>query len=198
MMFRRTRFLSLAFATYHGANAYQWWRTFHRGLLNNRTSGYKTSSPLGIASRLSAILNARFKAAGLFFRTDLQPVLQQNNTRIHHGLSTSGVICRNLCTCWSVQKPITRSTPARLYQLRSKITTSPAAGKCAYVTLEIHLAFLALRGRGQCHHAKYTRTHAVGDRLDGPAFPGAISSFKNHAHPEAFLTTQCCSFTSSA
>ena len=29
-----------------------------------------------------------------------------------------------------VQKPITGSTPARLYQLRSKITTSPAAGKC--------------------------------------------------------------------
>ena len=35
-----------------------------------------------------------------------------------------------LRTCSSVQKPITRSTPARLYQLRSKITTSPAAGKC--------------------------------------------------------------------
>ena len=29
-----------------------------------------------------------------------------------------------------MQKPITRSTPARLYQLRSKMTTSPAAGKC--------------------------------------------------------------------
>ena len=28
-----------------------------------------------------------------------------------------------------MQNPITRSTPARLYQLRSKITTSPAAGK---------------------------------------------------------------------
>ena len=28
------------------------------------------------------------------------------------------------------QKPITRSTPARLYQVRSKMTTSPAAGKC--------------------------------------------------------------------
>ena len=25
---------------------------------------------------------------------------------------------------------MTRSTPARLYQLRSKITTSPAAGRC--------------------------------------------------------------------
>jgi DNA replication protein DnaC len=31
----------------------------------------------------------------------------------------------------SVQKPITRSTPARLYQERSKRTISPAAGRCA-------------------------------------------------------------------
>ena len=37
---------------------------------------------------------------------------------------------KNFFTCSSVQNPITRSTPARLYQLRSKITTSPAAGKC--------------------------------------------------------------------
>ena len=44
--------------------------------------------------------------------------------------STSGAICRKRLACSSVQNPITRSTPARLYQLRSKITTSPAAGKC--------------------------------------------------------------------
>ena len=31
----------------------------------------------------------------------------------------------------SVQKPITCSTPARLYQLRSNSTISPAAGRCA-------------------------------------------------------------------
>jgi hypothetical protein len=30
-----------------------------------------------------------------------------------------------------VQKPMTRSTPARLYQLRSNSTISPAAGRCA-------------------------------------------------------------------
>ena len=29
----------------------------------------------------------------------------------------------------SVQKPMTRSTPARLYQLRSKRTISPAVGR---------------------------------------------------------------------
>ena len=44
--------------------------------------------------------------------------------------STSGTASRNFFASSSVQKPITRSTPARLYQLRSKITTSPAAGKC--------------------------------------------------------------------
>jgi hypothetical protein len=44
--------------------------------------------------------------------------------------STSGIIFRNRAVCSGVQKPITRSTPARLYQLRSKMITSPAAGRC--------------------------------------------------------------------
>ena len=44
--------------------------------------------------------------------------------------STGGASSRNRSVSSGVQKPITRSTPARLYQLRSKITTSPAAGRC--------------------------------------------------------------------
>src|SRR6478672_770518 len=44
--------------------------------------------------------------------------------------STAGTCSRKRSVWAGVQKPITRSTPARLYQLRSKITTSPAAGKC--------------------------------------------------------------------
>ena len=44
--------------------------------------------------------------------------------------STIGAMSRNRWVCSGVQNPITRSTPARLYQLRSKMTTSPAAGKC--------------------------------------------------------------------
>jgi polyphosphate kinase 2 (PPK2 family) len=46
------------------------------------------------------------------------------------GAGKGGTIFRNPCASSSVQKPITRSTPARLYQLRSQITTSPAAGRC--------------------------------------------------------------------
>src|SRR5580700_1586630 len=44
--------------------------------------------------------------------------------------STAGASSRNRPVSSGVQKPITGSTPARLYQLRSKITTSPPAGKC--------------------------------------------------------------------
>ncbi len=45
--------------------------------------------------------------------------------------SNSGQERRNSRYSSSVQNPITRSTSARLYQLRSKRTISPAAGKCA-------------------------------------------------------------------
>jgi hypothetical protein len=44
--------------------------------------------------------------------------------------STSGMMVRKRLTSSFSQKPMTRSTPARLYQLRSKITISPAAGRC--------------------------------------------------------------------
>ena len=46
-------------------------------------------------------------------------------------LSNSGTERKNSSTSSSVQNPMTRSTPARLYQLRSNRTTSPAAGRWA-------------------------------------------------------------------
>ena len=46
-----------------------------------------------------------------------------------HYFSAAGQCSRNRRCCSAVQKPMTYSTPARFYQLRSKITISPAAGK---------------------------------------------------------------------
>ena len=45
--------------------------------------------------------------------------------------SNSGQERRNSVCSSSVQKPMTRSTPLRLYQLRSKRTISPAEGSSA-------------------------------------------------------------------
>ncbi|OQB99445.1 MAG: hypothetical protein BWX79_03136 [Alphaproteobacteria bacterium ADurb.Bin100] len=44
--------------------------------------------------------------------------------------SNSGTSRKKASTSSSEQKPMTRSTPARLYQLRSNSTISPAAGRC--------------------------------------------------------------------
>ena len=44
--------------------------------------------------------------------------------------SNAGACRRNALTCASLAKPITFSTPARLYQLRSNSTISLAAGRC--------------------------------------------------------------------
>src|SRR6478609_8478177 len=44
--------------------------------------------------------------------------------------SNGGTSSRKRSVCSGVLNPITFSTPARLYQLRSKMVTSPAAGKC--------------------------------------------------------------------
>src|SRR6266511_645869 len=52
--------------------------------------------------------------------------------------SNCGQERKNSSTSSSVQKPITRSTPARLYQLRSNSTISPAAGSWAAYRWKYH------------------------------------------------------------
>ena len=52
--------------------------------------------------------------------------------------SNSGQDRRNSRYSSSVQNPITRSTPARLYQLRSKRTISPAEGSWATYRWKYH------------------------------------------------------------
>jgi hypothetical protein len=49
---------------------------------------------------------------------------------------------------------MTRSTPARLYQLRSKMTISPAAGSSAMYRWKYHCVALALGRRRQRDHAQ--------------------------------------------
>jgi hypothetical protein len=55
-----------------------------------------------------------------------------------------------------VQKPITRSTPARLYQLRS----------------------FAVVGRGQCGDTGHARVQALRDALDDAALARRIAAFE--------------------
>ena len=98
--------------------------------------------------------------------------------------STTGTIRRKRSTSSFVQKPITRSTPARLYQLRSKMTTSPARREVRQVALDVHLALLALgrrRQRDDAEDAGLTRSVIA---LDDAALAGAIATLEHDADLE--------------
>ena len=56
---------------------------------------------------------------------------------------------RNLAYCTSVQKPMTCSTPARLYHDRSNRTISPAAGRCSTYFWKYHWVFCRSVGAGR-------------------------------------------------
>ena len=72
------------------------------------------------------------ETAALLVLADIEEVLAQDDAVVTIvSRSTAGTIVRNRSYSSSVQKPITRSTPARLYQERSNKTISPAAGKWA-------------------------------------------------------------------
>ncbi len=111
--------------------------------------------------------------------------------------SQAGTSSRNRSVSAGLQKPITRSTPARLYQLRSKITTSPAAGKCPAYRCTYICDFSRSVGAGRAT-TRNTRglTRSV-IRLIVPPFP-AVSRPSNTTQtlaPESF--THSCIATSS-
>ena len=76
------------------------------------------------------VVDARLEAPLLLVVADLEPELDQMTPPSTRNFSICGQSSRNRSCSFFEQKPMTGSTPARLYQLRSKITTSPAAGKC--------------------------------------------------------------------
>ena len=77
---------------------------------------------------------------------------------------------------------MTRSTPARLYQDRSKITTSPAGGEVRHVALEVHLGLLAFGGRRERDDPEHPGADPLGDPLDHAALAGAVAPLEHHAH----------------
>src|SRR5215469_4912381 len=111
--------------------------------------------------------------------------------------STAGTRWRNRTATSSVQNPITRSTPARLYQLRSKITTSPPAGRCGTYRCRYICDFSRSVGAGRAT-TRNTRglTRSV-IRLIVPPFP-AVSLPSNTTQILAPVAlTHSCMATSS-
>jgi len=112
--------------------------------------------------------------------------------------STAGVIRRNRSVCSGVQKPITRSTPARLYQLRSKMTTSPAAGKWAMYRWTYICDFSRSVGAGRATTRKTRGLTRSVIRLIVPPLPAVSRPSKTTKTLAPVALTHSCIATSSA
>ena len=69
-------------------------------------------------------------------------------------------------TSSGLQNPITYSTPARLYHLRSKISSFSGGGEKPHVALEKHLGLFSVRRSGQSYHSKGSWRYPHGDRFN--------------------------------
>jgi hypothetical protein len=82
---------------------------------------------------------------------------------------------------------MTRSTPARLYQLRSEEHHLAGGRQVLAVSLEVPLRLLSLSGRAQGHHSTDAGVEALDDALDDAALAGGIASLEDDHDLEAPL-----------
>ena len=156
MQFRRARRLSSAFTTYQGA-------CLMSVKLNMSSLARESTHPLaGLQvhrAELPAahrVVEAGLEAALLLLVAHREPVLDEGDAGAHqHALELRAERMNSWYSC-SVQNPITRSTPARLYQLRSNSTISrrrAGGARSAGSTTGSSRARWASRGRRPCRTA---------------------------------------------
>ena len=131
-MFRRDRRLSSASTTHHGDSALSVWIIIW-SLAREYSSQWVMDSrsiPDNFQRRIGSSRRDRNRDSCSWSLTEnqyLRSMIPSSTSR----RSKVGHCWRNRRYSGSVQKPITRSTPARLYQDRSSRTISPAVGRCS-------------------------------------------------------------------
>ncbi len=131
-MFSRARRLSSLSTTYHGASAMSVWTNISSLAREYSSQRVSDSRSMGesFQRRVGSFSRRRNRCSCISSLTENQYLRSRipSSTSIR---SKTGHCRRNRWCSAGVQNPMTRSTPARLYQLRSNSTISPAAGRCS-------------------------------------------------------------------
>src|SRR5512142_1538276 len=149
MQFRRAHRLSSALTTYQGACLMSVWANISSLAFEYSTQRERDCRSIGLSfQRLVGSERRAWKRSSCSLSlTENQYLIRMMPERTSMR-SNSGTDRRNSAYSSAVQKPITRSTPARLYQLRSKSTISPAAGRWATYRWKYHCVFSRSVGDG--------------------------------------------------
>src|SRR5690349_25173472 len=139
MQLRRAHFLLSAFTTFHGACLISVCANISSFALEYSTQRAREFRSMGLSFQrlVGSLIRAWKRSSCSLSLTENQYLTRIVPERISIR-SNSGTERRNSRYSSSVQKPITRSTLARLYQLRSNNTISPPAGSCATYRWKYH------------------------------------------------------------
>ena len=99
-----------------------------------------------------------------------------------NAFSRPGACCMNSWYSVAVQKPMTGSTTARLYQDRSNSTISPAEGSWLKYRWKYHWVGSAASVL-QRHHPGAPRVQVLDEALDRAALAGGVAALEQHHHP---------------
>ncbi len=142
------------------------------------------------------VVHARLEPPLLLLVAHREPVLDEHDPRCARACARSPTGRMNSSYSASVQKPMTRSTPARLYHDRSNRTISPAAA-VRDVPLEVPLRLLALGRARERDHAERSRSRALRDPLDHATLARGVRAPRRSRRPQPSCLTHSWSSTSS-
>src|SRR3989339_687519 len=130
MQFRRASFLSSARTTYQGACLISVYLNISSFAFEYSTQRSRDSKSMGLSFQrlVGSLIRSWKRCSCSSSETENQYFISTISERTSIR-SNSGQERKNSSYCSLVQNPITCSTPARLYQLRSKRTISPPAGR---------------------------------------------------------------------
>ena len=150
MQLRRARRLSSASTTYHGASGMSVCTNISSLAFENSTHRCRDSMSMGesFQRRIGSLLRERNRRSCSSSLTENQyfSKMMPSSTSMR---SNSGHWCRKRRYSSGVQKPITCSTPARVYQRPVEQHDVPGRRQVLDVALEVPLRPLALGRRGE-------------------------------------------------
>jgi hypothetical protein len=136
---------------------------------------------------LAAVVRTRLEPPRLLLRAHLEPVLDEDDA----GLDHQALEVRD-----DLQEALRLLLGAEAHDALDARAVVPAAvedhdlagrGQVRQVALGVHLRLLAVGGRRQGDHAEDPRAHALRDRLDRSALPGAVAALEDDARLDALV-----------
>src|SRR5260370_26483272 len=135
---------------------------------------------------LPAVIDAGLKPPGLLFLADLEPILDENDSRADHRAFKFGAQRKKALglLCSAKAHHALDTSPVVPASIEDHDLAGP--GQFGDITLHVQLGLFALSRRRQGNHSKDSRAHSLRNALDDAALTRRIAPLKDDNDLERF------------